>query len=57
MKETLKTANVLLKKRCMSINITSITERDNHVHEKREISNTMNDYFCAIGQELADEID
>ena len=38
-------------------NITSLTEGDVQVHEKREMSNTMNDYFWTIGQELADEID
>ena len=57
MKETWNTTNVLLNKRCKSTNITSLTEGDIQVHEKREISNTMNDYFCTIGQELADEID
>ena len=57
MKETWKTTNALLNKRCKPTNITSFTEGDNQVHEKREISNTMNDYFCKICQELADEID
>ena len=57
MKETWKTTNVLFNKRCKSTNTTSLTERDTQVHEKREISNTMNDYFCTIGQELADEND
>ena len=56
-KEIWKTTTVLLNARCKSINITSFTEGDIQIHEKREISNTMNDYFCTIGQELADEID
>ena len=55
--ETWKTTNTLLNKRCKSINITSLTEGDIQVHEKQEISNTMNDYFCKIFQELADESD
>ena len=43
MKEAWKTTNALLTKRCKSTNITTLTE--------------VNDYFCTIGQELADEID
>ena len=57
MKETWKATNSLLNKRSKSITITSLTEGDIQVLEKKEISNTMNDYFCTIGQELADEID
>ena len=57
MKETWKATNALLNKRSKSTNITSLTEGDIQVHEKKEISNTMNDYFSTIGQELADEID
>ena len=56
-KETWKATNALLNKRYKSTNITSLTEGDIQVLEKKEISNTMNDYFCTIGQELADEID
>ena len=57
MKETWKTTDALLNKRCKSTNITSLTVGDIEINEKREISNTMNDYFCTIGNELADEID
>ena len=57
MKDTWKTTNALLNKRCKSTNITSVTEGGIQVHEKREISNIMNDYFCTISQESADEID
>ena len=57
MKETWKTTNALLNKRCKSTNITSITVGDIEINEKREISNTMNDYFCTIGNELAIKID
>ena len=57
MKETWNTTNALLNKRCKSPSITSLTEGDVQIHEKREISNTMNDYFCTIGQKLVDEID
>ena len=57
MKETWKKTNALLDKRFKSTNITSLTEGDVQAHENREISNTMNDCFCTIGQELADEID
>ena len=52
---------LLNKLTCINIAILllllSLTEGDVQVHEKREISNTMNDYFCTIGKELADEID
>ena len=37
--------------------MASLTEGDIQINEKRDISNTMNDYFCTIGQELANEID
>ena len=57
MKETWNTTNALLNKRCKSPSIASLTEGDVQIHEKREISNTMNDYFCTIGQKLVDEID
>ena len=57
MKETWKTTNALLNKRCKSTNITSLTVGDIEINEKREISNTMNDYFCTIGNELANKID
>ena len=57
MKNTWKATNAHLNKRCKSTNITSLTEGDVQVYEKREISNTMNDYFSIIGEELADEID
>ena len=57
MKETWKTTNALLNKRCKSTNITSLTEGDIQVHGEKAILKTMNDYFCTIGQEVADEID
>jgi len=57
MKETWKTTNALLNKRCKSTNIISLTERDLQVHEEREISKTMTEYFSKISQELIDELD
>ena len=57
MKETWKTTNALLNKCCKSTNITSLTVGDIEINEKREILNTMNDYFCTIGNELANKID
>ena len=57
MKETWKTTNALLNKRSKSTNITSLSVGDIEIHEKNEISNKMNDYFCTIGKELADKID
>ena len=57
MKETWKTTNAFLNKRSKSTNITSLSVGDIEIHEKNEISNKMNDYFCTIGKELADKID
>ena len=57
MKEILKLTNALLNKRTKSTNISSLIEEDTVIQGRRDISNTMNNYFCSIGRELADEMD
>ena len=57
MKETWKITNELFNKRSKSTNITSHTDGDVEIGGKREISNTMNSYFCSVGEELAEKID
>ena len=57
MKETWKITNELFNKRSKSTNITSLKDRDDDISGKRETSNTMNSYFCSVGEELAEKID
>ena len=57
MKETWKTTMHFSMNDASQKYITSLTEGDIQLHEKRGISNTMNDYFCIIFHELADETD
>ena len=57
MKETWKITNYLLKKRSKSTNINSLNVGNIDIVDKREISNTMNSYFCSVGDELANKIE
>ena len=49
--------NYLLKKRSKSTNINSLNVGNIDIVDKREISNTMNSYFCSVGDELANKIE
>ena len=57
LKEMWKISNELFNKCIKSTNITSLKDRAIEIEGKREISNTMNSYFCSIGEELAGKID
>ena len=56
MKECWKIASRVLNKCSKSTNITYIKDGDIEIREKREISNTMNNYFCSVGEDLAKNI-
>ena len=56
MKESWKTINELLNKRSKSCNIDCIKDSGNAIVNRREISSTMNNFFCAIGEKLASKI-
>ena len=57
MKESWKTINELLNKRSKSSNIDCLKDSGNAIVKKKDISNTMNNFFCTIGEKLASEID
>ena len=57
MKECWKTTSKLLNKCSKSTNITYIKDGDIEIREKREISNTMNNYFCSVGEDLAKNVE
>ena len=50
MKETWKITNDLLNKRSKSTNINSLNVGNIEIVDKRVISNTMNSYFCSVGE-------
>ena len=56
MKETWKITNQLFNNRSKSTNITSLKDGDVEIGEKREISNTLNSYFCSVSEELVEKI-
>ena len=57
MKESWKTINELLNKRSKSCNIDCIEDSGNAIVNRKEISNTMNNFFCTIGEKLACKTD
>ena len=57
MKETWKTLNQLMNKRFKSTNIDLLKEDDKNISNRKEISDTMNKYFCSVGKALAEEIE
>ena len=57
MKECWKITSKLLNKCSKSTNITYIKDGDIEIREKREISNTMNNYFCSVGEDLANNVE
>ena len=57
MKETWETVHEFLNKRSKSSNIDCLKELDSEIVNKKDISNTMNNYFCSIGKDLANDID
>ena len=57
MKESWKTINQVLNKRSKSTNIDLLKGPGGEIVNKQEISNTMNDYFCSVGKDLASKIE
>ena len=57
MKESWKTINELLNKRSKSCNVDCLKDSGNTIVNKRDISDTMNNFFCTIGEKLASKID
>ena len=57
MKENWKTVHEFLNKRSKSSNIDCLRELDSEIVNKKDISNTMNNYFCSIGKDLVSDID
>ena len=56
-KETRKITNKLLDKCRKSTNITFLRDGGVEIQGKWDIPNTMNRYFCSLGEELAENID
>ena len=56
MKETWKIVNQVLNKRSNSSSIDSLKGSGSDLVHKEDISNTMNEFFCSIGKDLADDI-
>ena len=52
MKNSWKTINELLNKRSKSTHIDCLKESGTEIVNKKDISNTMNDFFCSIGKDL-----
>ena len=57
MKETWKITKDLLNKRIKSTNIYSLKVGNVDIVDMEDISNTMNAYFCSVGEGLADKIE
>ena len=56
MKESWKTINKLLNKRSKSSSIVCLKESGTESRDKKDVSNAMNNFFCAKGRDLADKI-
>ena len=57
MKETWKTINQLFNKRSKSTNIDLLRDQNKTISNKGEISQSMNNFFCSIGKDLASTIE
>lgn len=56
-KETWKTINQLFNKRSKSTNIDLLRDQNKTISNKGEISQSMNNFFCSIGKDLASTIE
>ena len=50
MKESWKAINLLFNKRSKSTNIDLLRDQNRTISNKKEISQSMNDFFCSIGK-------
>ena len=57
MKETWKTIHQLFNKRSKSTNIDLLRDQNKTISNKREISQSMNSFFCSIVKDLASNIE
>ena len=57
MKESWKTINQVVNKRSKSTNIDLLKGPGREIVNRQEISNTMNEYFCSVGKDLASKIE
>ena len=57
MKETWKTINQLFNRRSKSKNIDVLRDQNKTLSNKREISQSMNSFFCSIGKDVASNIE
>ena len=56
MTESWKAINELLSKRSKTSKINCLKQSGALVFQKKELSDSMNDFFCSVGKDLADEI-
>ena len=56
MKETWKAINQLVNKRSKTTNISSLQDDNKILTSSDEIAESMNQYFCSIGQKLSEKI-
>ena len=56
MRESWKTINELLNKRSKSTNIECLKNVGTETVHKKDISNAMNNFFCSVGEDLANKI-
>ena len=57
MKETWKTINQLFNKRSKSTNMDLLRDQNKTISDAKEISLSMNSFFCSIGKDLASNIE
>ena len=57
MKESWKTINQVVNKRPKSTNIDLLKGPGREIVNRQEISNTMNEYFCSVGKDLASKVE
>ena len=57
MKESRKIINQVLNKRSKSTNINTLYTSDGAIVNKQKIADTMNEYFCSVGKDLAEKLE
>ena len=57
MTESLKIINQVLNKRSKSTTINNLCTSDGVIVNKQKIADTMNEYFCSVGKDLAEKIE
>ena len=57
MKKSWKSINQVLNKWSKSTNINNLSTPDGVIVNKQKITDTMNEYFCSVGKDLAEKIE